>query len=192
MPLRPLVRSERLSRSHLKNWQDDHAPELDHGEEVSDMAPVAHDQSPEVLQPGEKAFDLPATPAPTQGASVLGHFMRRSAGHVHDERKAAGVCPCHDLAAFAPLGFPNPSAPFWAGANVPSMNASRISIPPRSRRSSARAIRMRSNTLLSRRPSLAACPAPGRGNQSRNQLPLLVGQGHEDPIYPTNPTSIVF
>src|SRR6267378_3870817 len=28
-------------------------------------------------------------------------FMRRSAGHVHGERKTMAVCDCHDFAAFA-------------------------------------------------------------------------------------------
>ena len=75
-----------------------------------------------------------------------GHFMRRSADHVHGDRKTASVCHCHDLAALAPLGFANPSAPFFAGANVPSMKASRRSILPRSRRSSANAVKIRSKT----------------------------------------------
>ncbi len=52
----------------------------------------------------------------------------------------------HDLGALASLGFANPSAPLFAGANVPSMKASRRSMPPRSRKSSAKAQRMRSNT----------------------------------------------
>jgi hypothetical protein len=29
--------------------------------------------------------------------------MRRSAGHVHGERKTMAVCDCHDFAAFAPF-----------------------------------------------------------------------------------------
>ena len=74
------------------------------------------------------------------------HFMRRSAGHVHGDRKTCSVCHCHDLAALAPLGFAHDSAPFFAGANVPSMKASRKSMQPRSRRPSARAARMRSKT----------------------------------------------
>lgn len=78
------------------------------------------------------------------------HFMRRSAGHVHGDRKTRSVCHCHDLAALAPLGFAHGSAPFLAGANVPSMKASRRSMPPRSRRSSATATSMLSKTPCSR------------------------------------------
>ncbi len=74
------------------------------------------------------------------------YFMRRSAGHVHGDRKTRSVCHCHDLAALAPLGFSHGGAPFLAGANVPSMNASLRSMPPRSRRSSASVTRIRSNT----------------------------------------------
>jgi len=72
------------------------------------------------------------------------HFMRRSAGHVHGDRKTRSVCHRHDLAAFAPLGFSNCGATFFAEVNVPSMNASRRSMPQRSRRSSASVTRIRS------------------------------------------------
>lgn len=78
------------------------------------------------------------------------HFMRRSAGHVHGDRKTRSVCHCHDLAALASLGFSHCGAPFLAGANVPSMKASRKSISPRSCKSSARATSMRSKTPCDR------------------------------------------
>ncbi|KAF0232739.1 MAG: hypothetical protein FD177_2221 [Desulfovibrionaceae bacterium] len=73
-----------------------------------------------------------------------GHLMRRSAGHVDGDRKTASVRNCHDLGVLASLGFANPSAPLFAEANVPSMKPSLRSMPPRSRRSSARPQRMRS------------------------------------------------
>ena len=74
------------------------------------------------------------------------HFMRRSAVHVEGVRKTRTVCNCHDLRAFTPLSFPNPQTPFFAGTKVPSIKASRRSIPPRSRRSSASASKISSNT----------------------------------------------
>ena len=74
-----------------------------------------------------------------------GHFMRRRACHVKGERKTGSVCHCHDLGALAALGFTNGTAPFFAGANVPSIKASRKSSLPRSRKSSARASKTASN-----------------------------------------------
>jgi len=93
-------------------------------------------------QPGRDFVNEPSF----EGLLDKRYFMRRSAGHVHGDRKTRSVCHCHDLGAFAPLGFSHCSAPFFAGANVPSMNASRKSISPRSRRSSARATRICSKT----------------------------------------------
>ena len=80
--------------------------------------------------------------------SVLhqGHFMRRRACHVKGERKTSSVCHCHDLGALAALCFTNGTAPFFAGANVPSIKASRRSSLPRSRRSSAKVSNTASNT----------------------------------------------
>lgn len=84
---------------------------------------------------------------PIQSVFHQGHFMRRRACHVKGERKTSSVCHCHDLGALAALCFTNGTAPFFAGANVPSMNASRKSSLPRSRRSSAKVSKMPSNTL---------------------------------------------
>jgi len=74
-----------------------------------------------------------------------GHFMRRSAGHVQGDRKTSSVCHCHDLGPFPPLSFTNSRPPFFAGAKVPSMKASLKSRPPRSRKSSAKLLRISSN-----------------------------------------------
>ena len=81
----------------------------------------------------------------TQSLFHLGHFMRRRACHVKGERKTSSVCHCHDFGALAPLGSTNGTAPFFAGANAPSMKASRKSSLPRSRNSSAKASNMASN-----------------------------------------------
>jgi hypothetical protein len=74
------------------------------------------------------------------------HFMRRSTLDAYGDRKTSAVCNGHDLGPLATLGFPNTSAPFFAGANVPSTKHSRKSIPPRSRRSRASSSRTRLNT----------------------------------------------
>ena len=81
-----------------------------------------------------------------QGILHQGHFMRRRACHVKGERKTSSVCHCHDLGALATFGFTNGTAPFFAGANVPSIKASRRSSLPRSRKSSAKASNTASNT----------------------------------------------
>ena len=81
-----------------------------------------------------------------QGILHQRHFMRRRACHVKGERKTSSVCHCHDLGALATFGFTNGTAPFFAGANVPSIKASLKSSLPRSRKSSARASKTASNT----------------------------------------------
>ena len=65
------------------------------------------------------------------------HFMGRSAFNVSGDRNTSSVCDCHDLGAFATFCLADSKTPFFAGAKDPSMNASRISIWPRSYRSSA-------------------------------------------------------
>ena len=72
------------------------------------------------------------------------YFMRRSAVHVQGDRKTRAVCNCHDLRALAPLSLSDSRPPFFAGAKEPSMKASRMSMPPRSRKSSANVRRISS------------------------------------------------
>jgi len=53
--------------------QEDHeATELKHAEEIGFVIFPAADQATEVMKPGEKAFDFPATAVPAQLAPVLG------------------------------------------------------------------------------------------------------------------------
>ena len=52
--------------------EDDEAAELDHGEEILFVGFPAHDQPAEVVQPSEKALDLPPAAVAAQGAAVLG------------------------------------------------------------------------------------------------------------------------
>lgn len=65
------------------------------------------------------------------------HFMRGGAFHTSGDRKTRSVCDCHDLGAFATLCLADSKPPFFAGAKLPSMNASVISIFPRSYKSLA-------------------------------------------------------
>ena len=59
-------------------------------------------------------------------------FVRRSTGNPCGDRKTMAVCDCHDLGPLAALGLPDGGPPFLAPAKVPSMNASLMSMPPRS------------------------------------------------------------
>ena len=68
--------------------------------------------------------------------------MGRSAFNISGDRKTKSVCECHDLGAFAALCL----ADSIAGAKQPSMKASRISIWPRSYRSSTNSWAMRWKT----------------------------------------------
>jgi hypothetical protein len=72
--------------------------------------------------------------------------MRRSTSNGYGERKTMAVCDCHDLGALADSSIANTGAPFFALANEPSMKASLISKPPRSRKSSATVWSIRSIT----------------------------------------------
>ena len=75
-------------------------------------------------------------------------FMRRSAGHVHGERKTMAVCDCHDFAAFAAFCRADTRAPFFAPLKLASMKDSLRSSFPRSRKSSASFCSRRVNNPL--------------------------------------------
>jgi hypothetical protein len=55
--------------------KDDEAAELEHAEEISFMIFPTGNQSAEVVEPGEKAFDFPATAVAAQFATVLRAFL---------------------------------------------------------------------------------------------------------------------
>ena len=74
------------------------------------------------------------------------YLMGRSALNVSGDRNTSSVCDGHDLGAFATLCLADSKTPFFAGTKVPSMKASRMSIPPRSDRSSASSWAMRLKT----------------------------------------------
>lgn len=80
------------------------------------------------------------------------HLMGRSAFNVSGDRKTSSVCDGQDLGAFAAFCLANSKTPFFAGTKVPSMKASRMSIPPRSYRSCASSWAMRLKT-----PNLTHC-----------------------------------
>src|SRR5689334_12154683 len=70
------------------------------------------------------------------GGNELG-FMRRSAGHVHGERKTMAVADRHDFAALAAASRATTRAPCCAEPKLRSMNDSIKASFPRSRKSSA-------------------------------------------------------
>ena len=74
------------------------------------------------------------------------HFMGRSAFNVSGDRKTRSVCDGHDLGAFAALCLTDSKTPFFAGAKLPSMNASRISMSPLSCRSATNSLTIRLKT----------------------------------------------
>jgi hypothetical protein len=65
-------------------------------------------------------------------------LVRRSRFRVDGERKTKAVCHCHELRAFAPLGFSNFEPPFLADTKVPSIKVSDKSSFPRSSKSWAK------------------------------------------------------
>ena len=71
------------------------------------------------------------------------YFMRRSAFHVSGDRKTTSFCDGQDLGAFAALCLADSKTPFFSFSKQPSMKASRISIWPRSYRSSTSSFAMR-------------------------------------------------
>ena len=71
------------------------------------------------------------------------YCMGRGACDMSGDRKTRSVCNCHDLSAFPAFRIADKTTPFFAGLKLPSMNVSRISIFPRSCRSSASSFRMR-------------------------------------------------
>jgi len=85
----------------------------------------------------DQAFGSRAQEASLKGGSDELCFMRRSAGHVHGERKTMAVADRHDFAAFAAASRADSRAPFFAELKLASMNDSLKSSFPRSRKSSA-------------------------------------------------------
>jgi hypothetical protein len=74
------------------------------------------------------------------------YFMGRSTFNVSGDRNTRSVCNCHDLGAFAAFRLADSRTPFFAGEKVPSMKASRMSMLPRSYRSSASSCVIRRKT----------------------------------------------
>ena len=74
------------------------------------------------------------------------YFVRRSAFNVSGDRNTRSVCDCHDLGALATLCLADSKTPFFAGAKLPSIKASRISIWPRSCRSATSSCAIRLKT----------------------------------------------
>ena len=74
------------------------------------------------------------------------YFVGGCAFDMSGDRQTRSVCNCHDLGAFPAFRIADSTTPFFAGTKLPSMNASRMSIPPRLYRSSASLWTMRWKT----------------------------------------------
>lgn len=161
------------------------------------MTFISDNQPSEILEPGKKPFDFPASFIPPQCSSVLSfwlfptapvrrdhlnamlfqeifvqlvtvvcfiadkffwqsgektavqcrfcqlYLMGRSTCKANGDRKTGSIRNGHDSAALAPFCPADRTAPFLAGTKLPSINASRISIPPRSCKSAANSSTMR-------------------------------------------------
>jgi hypothetical protein len=59
------------------------------------------------------------------------YFMRTGTACASGDRKTESVCNAHNLGSFALFGLAHTIAPFFAGAKVPSIKPSLMSIPPR-------------------------------------------------------------
>ncbi len=80
------------------------------------------------------------------------YFVGRSAFNESGDRKTSSVCDCHDLGAFVTLCLGDSKHPFFTGAKDTSINASVISLLPRSFRSSSNSWAIRRET-----PCLTNC-----------------------------------
>lgn len=94
----------------------------------------------------DKFFRHSADEEAVKGGFRQLHLMRRSACEAYGDRKTGSVRNCHDPAPFAALCPADRTAPFFAGTKLPSINASRMSILPRSCKSAASSSRTRRKT----------------------------------------------
>src|SRR3972149_655439 len=80
------------------------------------------------------------------------YFVRAGTVCANGDRKTESVCNAHNLGSFAPFGFAHTIAPFFAGAKVPSIKPSLMSMPPRFFKSCANAV-----SILTKTPDLFHC-----------------------------------
>jgi len=94
-----------------------------------ERAVVANHQMAEVAEPREGAFDFPASSITSQCSAYADRrerrfrkprFVRGCRTKVLSQRKTLAVDHHHPLRALTPLGFSDSSAPFLAGAKLPS------------------------------------------------------------------------
>lgn len=105
---------------------DPHSPEL-----AAELVAVVGFVTDQPLRPRPARAGF--APRPHRLERLLGERDLRRAGGVYgnSQRKTLAVCHHHKLCAFPPLGLPDAQAPFFAGANVPSMKHSPHAILPR-------------------------------------------------------------
>ena len=96
--------AERLERISKPPQENDGAAELQEAEEVLGLVVPAECDSTEALQPGEKAFDLPAATVATKGPAILLPAARPGSGALgRDELDAAASEPLRERVAVESL-----------------------------------------------------------------------------------------
>src|ERR1700733_2130232 len=85
------------------------------------------------------------------------NFIARTTRDPNGDWKTASVCNCHDLCCGATASNSDESAPLLVPAWVPSMKDSVRSILPRSRRSTASAVRTFQNTRFTTHSCIRRC-----------------------------------
>jgi len=104
------------------------------------------------------------------------HFRRRGRCDGNSQRNTLAVCHHHALRALAPPGFPDVWAPFFAEANVASMNASSQSMRPRASSCPKNARQTRSHTPRSSQAWSRLQHVEGLGyseGRSRHRAPVF-------------------
>jgi len=100
----PRFARERLERISKPPQENDEAAELQEAEEVLGLVVPAECDSTEALQPGEKAFDLPAATVATKGPAILLPAARPGSGALgRDELDAAASEPLRERVAVESL-----------------------------------------------------------------------------------------
>src|SRR6266704_410948 len=140
-----------------------------------ERAVVANHQMTEVAEPREGAFDFPASSITSQCSAYADRRERRfrkprlvrgCRTKVLSQRKGLAVDHHHPLRALAPLGFSDSSAPFLAGAKLPSRKDSLHCNCFRSLSSARNARQILSQTPCSSQSRSLRQQVAGEGNSS--------------------------
>ena len=94
--------------------QDQHAAELDHGEEVGGVPFPSRGESAEVLQPSEQSFDFPAAQIATQWSAVLSSFSFSPIGRDHLDAMLIAKPLIEGITVVGLV----PNQPLWHGSDM--------------------------------------------------------------------------